>query len=176
MLAIRCLKIDIFVSIKVILTYYLRIWEGGANHSAFGNKSFHGCSRWSLSKLMEGRITIKVGSLFQNLTTCNENDVFLQSFKGMTTLTPSRTSGIKKRLVSISNSLVNTLYAAMKSPQTRRLLRERRPSRRIFLRMAGGGNPLQASSTTTVFAPNNRHRQLGLAGLPAWRTQDGASS
>ncbi len=49
----------------------------------------------------------------------------------MSTLKPGRTSGIKKRMGSRSNSKVNILYAARISLQRRMLLRERRPSRRI---------------------------------------------
>ncbi len=44
----------------------------GVNHRTSGNNSFHVQSNWRLNELMEERVTIEVGNLFQSLTTHSE--------------------------------------------------------------------------------------------------------
>ncbi len=91
--------------------------EGGlGNRGTSANKSSHVESRWCLSELTEGAVTIEVVSLFQDFTTRIEKDNFrgkrrlgpCVTLKGWP-LKPGRTSGIKKRLGSRSNPPENNV-------------------------------------------------------------------
>ncbi len=108
--------------------------RGIGNHGTSANSSSH---TWHLNELMEGAVTLEVGSLFQYFTTRIERDDVLRRrrlrpcriLQGCP-LKPCHTDGIKKRPGPRSNSPENTLRAVMRSRRKRGQCRGHRPRRR----------------------------------------------